>query len=85
MVVPDGTVDEQISADGLQYLQVMFFYADQSMLVKLVPQGSTLSSTPGLLLMPGMPSLISVQNVQEIYVSNTSGQIGKLIFQAAGI
>ena len=85
ILVPQGTSDEPLCLDGLEFAQAIFLMSDQAIQIKLVPQGSTLAETSFLTLMPNMPSLLSVQNVVGIYVSNPSGPLAKLIFQAAGV
>ena len=86
VLVAQATVDRQISIQQIAQAQQLFFMADQAVELKLIPQGQTLPGVPvGLNLMPGVPSLLSVQNIVAIYVSNNSGQQARLIIQGAGI
>lgn len=85
ILVDDSTVDRPVSLQGVDLAQQVFFYSDQPVTLKLVVNGSTLLLTSGFVLMPRVPSVISVQNIVEIYVSNASGSQARLIVQGAGV
>ena len=85
ILVDDGTVDRQISLQGVDLAHQVFFFCDQPVTLKLVVNSSTLLLTSGFVLMPNVPSVISVQNIVEIYVSNASGSQARLIVQGAGV
>ena len=83
--VPDQTVDHPVSLQGVSRGQSIFFWSDQPMFLKLVPYSGTVETTVGLQLLPNVPSLINVQNIVEIYVTNQAGQQGRFVMQGAGI
>lgn len=84
VLIPAGTINYKIDSQGIDQLQMVFILADQDLEVKLVPTGGSLGATPGLTLMANKPNLISVRNIQEIYLSNSTSQAAKLTLQALG-
>jgi hypothetical protein len=85
ILVPTATINQQISIQGLNMAQQVFFWSDSAVGLTFVPEGSLLSGTPALILLPTTPSVIAVQNIIAIYVSNQTGQQARIILQGAGI
>lgn len=84
ILVPASTTDQQIYSQGIDQLQMVFFMADQELAIKLVPTSGSLGATPSLTLLANKPSLISVKNIKEIYISNAGTALAKLTLQAVG-
>jgi hypothetical protein len=85
LLLDDATVDKQVSMQGAVRAQQLFLWSDQAVEIKLVVYGSNLASTRAFQLIPNVPSLMSVQNIAEIYVTNTTGLQAKVSVQGAGI
>jgi hypothetical protein len=83
--VPATAVDLDIGMDGIGHAQMIFFTADTPMLIKFVVQGQTTDTTAPFQLYPGLPSLLSAQNIVGIYVTNSTGQAAQLLIQGVGI
>lgn len=83
--IPDTTVDLQVTTEGVALCQLVFLLADQPLQVKLVPVGATAINTQPLTLTAGVPSLLAVQDLVGIYVSNASGTAAKLIVEGVGV
>jgi hypothetical protein len=82
--IPDGTLNQQISLQGIQNIQMLYFFADQAVGLKIIPSGGLLANAHDFILLPNFPSLISASNIQQLYVSNNSGQISKLTIKGCG-
>ena len=82
--IPNGTTDMKVSFDGATQANQIFLLCDQSIDIKLVSQGQTVSSTQIITLYAALPSLLSVKNVVEIYVSNSTGTDAQLILEGIG-
>lgn len=85
MLLDTGVIDKQVSLQGANRAQQFFFWSDQATEIKLVIYGSNLASTYAFQLLPNVPSIMSVQNVTEIYVTNTTGVQARIVVQGAGI
>jgi hypothetical protein len=83
VIVPNGASNMALPTP-ITNLCVIYMMCDQAITVALVPEGSLLSQTQPLTLYPNMPSILSVQSVVSIYVSNSTGQQANLSFIAAG-
>jgi len=85
LTVADATSDLPISLNHVDRVQMLFMWSDQPVIVKLITPGGNLASTPGFELLPNVPSLLSVKNIVEMYVTNGSGQQATVILQGAGV
>lgn len=85
LLVPDQTVDLPISLQGISNAQQIFFWSDSAVSIKLIPYGGVLSGTVAMTLMPGVASVLSVQNIVQITVSNGTGQQAHFVIQGAGV
>ena len=83
--VQNATVDLQILMEGITNANQIYFLSDKGIQLKLVPQGSLPSTTPPLTLFPGLPSLLSVQYLIGIYVTNQTGSPAQLMVHGVGI
>jgi hypothetical protein len=83
--ISNGVSDQLIDLEDVAQAQILFLQANQAISVKFVPVGETIETTKALLLMPNLPTLMSVQNVAQIAVSNNSGALAKLLIQGAGL
>lgn len=84
VLVPINTINQQIYSQNIDQLQMVFLMADQELAVRLVPTGGALADTPALVLLANKPSLLSVKNIMEIYVTNSGTATAKLSVQAVG-
>ena len=82
--VPNATIDLQITMEGVTHANQIFFLADQPLQLKLVPQGSVPGTTPPHTLYPGLPSLLSVQDVIGVYITNQTGQAAQFMIHGVG-
>ena len=85
LALSDGTVNLPISMQGAVKAGQIYIWSDSAISVTLVMYGSNLANTAAMQLIPNVPSLISAQNIVEIYVSNTTGQQAQFSIQGAGI
>lgn len=85
VLVPDGAADLIISLQGIQNAQQLYFWSSEALSLKLVPYGGVLASTVPLVLMPGVPSVIAVQNIVQIAISNGTGAQARFVLQGAGV
>lgn len=85
VLVADQTTDREISLQGVGMGQQIYVLCDQPVLLKLLPQGAILANTVGYMMMPNVPSLLSVQNIVSIFVTNTTGTTARVIVQGAGV
>lgn len=83
IIVASGVVNEQLPTP-IGNLCVIYMLCDQAVQITLVPQGSTLATTPPLTLYPNIPTMLSVQLISAIYVSNATGVQANLSYIAAG-
>ena len=85
ITLPPATVDLQISTETVTNIQLLFMMSDQQLTVKLQPQGALLSDVQALTLAgANLPSLLAVNNLIAIYVSNPTANPAKLTVCGAG-
>lgn len=85
VVIPAGTLDLQLDTETVTRIQLLFVKSDQQLLLKIVPQGSVLGDVKGLTLAGSdLPSLLSLDNVNALYISNTGADPASLTFYGAG-
>jgi hypothetical protein len=82
-IIEDTATNIPIVMEGIVHATQIFFLSDRALELKLVVQGMNEALTPPFILYPNLPSLISIQNVVEIYVSNFTGQ--QAVFTIAGV
>ena len=85
VLVPDQTTDMIISLQGINNAQQIFFWSDGALSLKLIPYGGVIAATIPMTIMPNVPSVISVQNIVQITISNGSGQQARFVIQGAGV
>lgn len=83
--LPAGTVDMPITMEGLTSAAMIFFMSNDPLQIKLVPQGALVGNTQPLTLYPGYPSLLCLQNIVGIYVSNPTAQVSKILIHGVGL
>jgi hypothetical protein len=83
IIIASGTTNEQLPTP-IGNLCAIYLLSDQAITVSLVPQGATLSQVVPLTLYPNMPTLLSAQFIQAVYVSNPTGIQANLSYIAAG-
>lgn len=84
VLLEDGDTKD-ISLQGVTKAQQVFIQCSQEVYIKLIPFGQTASSTPALTLLPGAPSILSVNDLAGIQVTNTSGNQARLIVEGVGV
>lgn len=84
ITIPDATVDLPFYSESIPLTQMLFMLADQALAIKLVPVGGSQGGTVPLTLLPNIPSLLSVGNIQAIFISNSTGQTSTLTLKGAG-
>ena len=82
--LPDQTLLQEISLQSIDVLQQFFILPNQDLRIYLVPQGSVVSDVPYLEFMANKPSLISLKNITQIFVTNVSGQSAHLTLMGVG-
>lgn len=82
--IPASAVNQQIYSQNIDQLQMIFLQCDKEVQIKLVPTGGSLGATPSLTMLAGMPTLLAVKNIMEIYVSNALTEVATLTVQAVG-
>jgi hypothetical protein len=83
IVVATGVVNKLLPS-SIENLCVMYILCDQAVQISLVPQGSTLGQVQPITLYPRVPTMLAVQYVKEVYVTNQTGQQANLTFISAG-
>lgn len=82
--VAAGATDVQLSLEGMAEADLVYLMAKSTGLsVKLVPVGGSLGATPAYVMLLGCPCILPFK-ISEIYVSNSGGSPGQLVFGAAG-
>lgn len=84
ITLADGTVDQLFNQENIPFTQMLFMLCDQAVQVKLVCTGGDVTTTQPMILMPNVPSLLSVSNIIGIYVSNNTGTLATLTLKGAG-
>jgi hypothetical protein len=82
--LPAGDVDTQVSMEAITNASMIYFMANAAIQIKLVPQGATPENTQPMTLLPGYPSMVSLQNIVGIYVSNPTDQSSKVLCYGVG-
>lgn len=85
IVVPTATVQLPIYLQNVDRAQTVLLWSDKAVEIFIVLAGSLLSETTALKLLPGLPSLLAVENIIEIYCSNNSGQDARVVVQGVGV
>lgn len=83
IIVASGAVNEQLPTP-IGNLCVIYMLCDQPITIALVPLGSVLANVQPLTLYPNIPTMLSVQLIQAIYVSNPTLNQANLSYIAAG-
>ena len=83
LVLQTGTVNLALPTP-IQNLCVIYVLCDQPVTLSLVPQGSNLAAVQPITLYPNIPGILPLQFIQEVYVTNQTGQIANFSFMAAG-
>lgn len=82
--VAPGAVDTQVNLGSLTSAELIYLMAKASgLLIKLVPVGGALVSTPAHEMIANAPAVIPFK-VASVYVSNPGVTAIKLVFGAAG-
>jgi len=85
ITVADGTYQQPFSSENILTTQMLFMLCDQPIQIILVAQGGTLGGTAPFTLLPNIPSLLSVGNLDSIYISNSTGMQATLTLKGAGV
>jgi len=85
ITIPPGTVDLQINSETITNIQLLFMMSDQMITVKLQPLGAALSNVqPITLAGNNVPSLLGVNEIIGVFVSNPTINPAKFTFCGAG-
>lgn len=82
--VADGVTDMQVCLDGTTQANQIFMLSDKALKVKLVPLGETAATVKAITLYPNLPTLLAVQNLVDLYLTNDTGSDARLIIEGAG-
>lgn len=85
IILPPGTTDLRIDSETINNIQMLFLMSDQSVTIKLIPQGGTIGQVlPIPLAGNNLPSFMALNNIIEVYVSNPTLNPARFTFCGAG-
>lgn len=85
ILLQDTTLDEIVSTQSVSLVQQLLLWSDKEIDVKLILEGQTSLTTNPFKLMSGVPSLLSVKNIIGITISNTTGEMARVVISGAGV
>lgn len=82
--VPASTMGMLAPNLGAGAMQRVYLVADQALTVQIVPVGGSVSTTPSMTLVPNAPTILSMSNIGQVFISNPTTNNSLLIFCGVG-